>query len=102
MDENLLTNQEPIEYNIELSTLNAPVEYKLHWLLRYCYKIQKKLDLAEDELTYFYQEYEDNKKKEYRVNELTKRVSELNRTIKEQHTQINELTLKLLSNNKRK
>ena len=100
-DYNLLRDQEQPLYNgEELSTYNLPAEVKLNFVLRYCYKIQKKLDLAEDELKWFYDAYNTFNKKEFREQELLKQNADLRRTIKEQHTQINELTLKLLSKRK--
>lgn len=100
MDENLLTDQDPLYNSEDTSTFLLPPEVKLNWVLRYCYKIQKKLDLAEDELAWFYQNYDDTKRKEFRQEELIKQNAELRKTIKQLHDSNNQLTMKLLSKRK--
>jgi len=103
MDENsYLTDQEPLYNEEDLSTFTAPIEYKLHWLLRYTYKLQRSYDLCTDELAGMYEIYEDFKNKSFRNQELQNQNAELRRTIKQMSTQISELTLKVLSNSKRK
>lgn len=97
-----LDNDDSSIYNDEeLSTYNLPPEVKLNFVLRYCYKIQRLLDLKTDELEHLYSLYEDFKSKEFRNNELNNQNAELRRTIKALHASNNELNLKLLSSKRK-
>lgn len=102
MDENTLTDQSPLYNDPELSSFELPLEYKVHFLLRYCYKLQNTNTLLDDELSHLQALWDGLERKSYRNQELEQQNSELRRTIKQMSVQINELTLKVLSNNKRK
>ena len=100
-EDTFLTDREQPLYNDEeLSTYNLPVEVKLNFVLRYCYKIQRILDLKSDELEHLYSLYDDFKSKEFRNAELLNQNADLRRTIKQLHASNSELNLKLLSKRK--
>lgn len=90
-EENLLTDQDPLYVEYDVSFNSLPLENRYNTLIRHINILQRKNTLLEEENEDTYRLWSDLSKRVLRNEELTKQLSEANKKVKELNIQITDL-----------